>query len=164
MNPDQSSSAPGSASSTEAASLLVTAWAKAWNANDMEASAGLLTEDVDFINVGGKWLSGRAEFLEYHKRIHLAQMRDSEWTNCGHEVKHVRDDLALVHFEWKIRGDHNIDDSPRAPRSGVFTWLIARSSQGWAILAAHNTDHRAGVAHRLPFDAAASAAQERMAS
>jgi len=35
---------------------LVAVWATAWNRHDMEAAAGLVTSDVGFVSVSGRWL------------------------------------------------------------------------------------------------------------
>ena len=128
---------------------LVAVWATAWNRHDMEAAAGLVTSDVDFVSVSGRWLRGRNEFVDYHRRLHGKQMRDSIWTNLGHEARFVGDDLAFVHLEWAIRGDSDPDGTPRRQRLGLFTWVLFRTHDRWRIGAAHNTDLRPGVTHRL---------------
>lgn len=138
-----------------AAKALADAWAAAWNAHDMEAAAGLVAMEVEFVTVAGHWLRGRAEFLAYHRGIHTAQMRDSRWAGLAVDTRLLRDGLALIHLEWAIEGDRDPDGTPRAPRKGIFTWIAAREEDGaWRIAVAHNTNLRAGVHHRLwPDDA-----------
>ena len=81
--------------------------------------------------------------------IHYAQMRHSRWTNLGYEVTPVRDDLYLVHLEWTIAGDRDPDGTPRDRRYGLFTWLTERRADRGRILAAHNSNLRPGLRHRL---------------
>lgn len=139
-----------------AAEALADAWATAWNAHDMEAAAGLVAADVEFVTVAGHWLRGRAEFLAYHCGIHAAQMRDSRWAGLAVDTRPLRDGLALVHLEWAIEGDRDPDGTPRAPREGIFTWIAAREGDGaWRIAVAHNTNLRGGVRHRLSSDGGA---------
>src|SRR5205814_4988633 len=38
---------------------LVSAWADAWNHHDAEAAAALVTPEVDFVNVLGRWFKGK---------------------------------------------------------------------------------------------------------
>jgi len=128
---------------------LVDAWARAWNAHDMQAAAGLVAADVDFVTVAGLWLRGRDEFLRHHHRIHRLHMRETTWTSRGYEARWLRDDLALVHLEWTLTGERDPDGTSRPERSGVFTWLVASSPGACLIAAAHNTHLRSDVSHRL---------------
>jgi uncharacterized protein (TIGR02246 family) len=137
------------ASKIESISNLVADWGLAWNRHRMGDAARLVAIDVDFVNVAGRRLKGRAEFLEFHQEIHQTQMRDSVWTTLGHEVRFVRDDIGIVHVEWRIEGDRNADGSHRAARLGVFSWLVASVNEGFEISAAHNTNLGPGVAHRI---------------
>ena len=134
---------------TEGIAGLVAAWTSAWNAHDMSAASALVDPDVEFVTVAGKWLRGRDEFLGHHDTIHTRQMRDSRWATRGYNVRWLRDGLALVHVEWTIDGDRNADDTPRSPRSGTFTWLVADIHGACRIVAAHNTNLRDDVSHRL---------------
>jgi uncharacterized protein (TIGR02246 family) len=128
---------------------LIDAWADAWNRHDMDIAASLVATDVEFVTVGGLWLRGRDEFLDYHRRIHASQMRDSQWTNLAVSRRYVRRDLALVHLEWRITGDREPDGALRRPRLGLFSWLVAHDDQAPFILAAHNTNLRPDLGHRV---------------
>ena len=128
---------------------LIEAWTDTWNAHDMHAAAGLVDVDVDFVTVAGRWLRGRAEFLRHHHDIHRRHMRETTWVTLGYETRELRDDLALAHLEWTIRGERDADGAPRPHRSGTFTWVIARTRGRWLISAAHNTNLRADTTHRL---------------
>ena len=128
---------------------LVAAWTSAWNRHDIEAAARLVMPNVDFVNVEGRWLKGSDEFVDHHRQIHRVQMRDSIWTNLGHETRLIGNDLAIVHLEWTIKGDRDPDGTARRPRHGLFTWVVSRTQNGWRITAAQNTDLRPGVTHRL---------------
>lgn len=133
----------------ESISKLVDNWGLAWNQHRMDQAARLVAVDVDFVNVAGRRLKGRAEFLNFHQDIHRTQMRDSVWTTLGHEVRFVRGDLGIAHVEWRIEGDRNEDGSHRAARLGVFTWLVVPVDEGFEISAGHNSNLRPDVAHRL---------------
>jgi hypothetical protein len=76
-------------------------------------------------------------------------MRESRWTTVGYELSWTRDGLSLVHLEWIITGDREPDGRPRARREGLFTWLIESCGQTGRILAAHNSNLRHDVRHRL---------------
>ena len=123
-------------------------WQQAWNRHDMNEIAASIAPDVDFVTVAGLWLCGRAEFLDHHRRLHCTQMRESRWTTWGSTARQVCTGLALQHVEWRIEGDRNLDETPRLPRRGVFTWVVSLQDQP-SILAAQNTNLAAHVMHRL---------------
>ena len=128
------------ASSQHAAAVLAERWQLAWNQHDMESAAALIAPDGDFVNVGGRWLRGREEFLEYHVRLHEMQMRDSTWSNLALTVRQLSPNVAVAHLEWRIEGDRDPDGGKREPRQGVFTWVLATDGDVTLIEAAHNTN------------------------
>jgi len=129
-----------STSARRAAEVLANRWQRAWNAHDMQSAGELLAPDADFVNVAGRWLRGRSEFVDYHVRLHAMQMRNSTWTNLALTVRELSADVALAHLEWQIEGDRDPDGRWREPRRGVFTWVLAMDGHGTLIVAAHNTN------------------------
>lgn len=123
-------------------------WQHAWNHHDMDEIAMSVAPDVDFVTVTGLWLRSRAEFLEQHRGLHRTQMRDSRWTTLASTARLAREGLAVQHVEWCIEGDRNLDETPRSPRRGIFTWVVSLQAPP-SILAAHNTNLAAHVMHRL---------------
>jgi uncharacterized protein (TIGR02246 family) len=119
---------------------LVSAWADAWNRHDAEAAAALVVSEIDFVNVHGRWLRGKDEFIAHHRRLHSTQMRASTWSNLAYEARFIGDGLAIVHLEWTIEGDEDPDGTPRRRRRGLFAWVVVRVEKAWRVAAAHNTD------------------------
>ncbi len=124
------------------------AWQGAWNRHDADALAALVTPDVEFVTVAGLWLRGRQEFLAHHRLMHATQMRDSLWTNIRATRRTLGGGHALQHLEWRIEGDFNPDGTRRAPRHGIFTWVLQLRPSP-LILAGHNTNDGSHLAHRL---------------
>ena len=122
------------------AAVLASGWQRAWNEHDMQAAGQLLAPDADFVNVGGRWLRGRSEFIDYHVPLHEMQMRNSTWSNLGLTVRALSDEVAVVHLEWRIEGDRDPDGGSREPRQGLFTWVLAMQGDMALIAAAHNTN------------------------
>ena len=106
----------------------------------MRSAGELLAPDADFVNVGGRWLRGRAQFIDYHVRLHEMQMLNSTWTNLALTVRTLSADVALAHLEWRIEGDLDPDGARRQPRQGVFTWVLITDGAVALIAAAHNTN------------------------
>ena len=128
---------------------LVEAWAQTWNAHDMRGATALMAADVDFVTVAGRWLRGREEFLRHHQAIHRQHMRETTWETAGYALRPLRDDLVLVHHEWTITGERDVQGALCPARSGIFTWLTAWCDGSWLIAVAHNTNLRADTSHRL---------------
>ena len=128
---------------------LIGSWAQAWNGHDADALAALVWPDVEFITVAGLWLRGAPAFAAHHRSLHDGPMRGTRWTNHGHDMRRLHYDLALVYLEWTIAGEREPDGAARPDRPGVFTWLLMRDGAAWRIAAAHNTNLRADVRHRL---------------
>ena len=122
------------------AAVLAGGWQRAWNEHDMQAAGQLLAPDADFVNVGGRWLRGRSEFIDYHVPLHEMQMRNSTWSNLGLTVRALSDEVAVVHLEWRIEGDRDPDGGRREPRRGLFTWVLVMEEDVALIAAAHNTN------------------------
>ena len=114
----------------------------------MAAAAELVAIDVDFVTVAGRWLRGRREFWEHHRDIHERHLRATTWTTLAWDARRLRGGFVLAHVEWVIAGEPAAPGAPQ-PRTGIFTWLLARSGGRWLIAAAHNTNLRADTRHRL---------------
>jgi uncharacterized protein (TIGR02246 family) len=135
-----------------AVASVIRRWSSAWNAHEVTDMATLVAPDVDFVNVGGRWLQGAKEFRQWHRDIHDRHLRHSRWENLGHSVKFLTGKLALVHLEWAIDGERAPDGTLAPQRCGIFTWLIELRDGVWLIVAAHNTNLGSGVSHRLSMD------------
>lgn len=114
-------------------------WESAWNKHDMKALAALFTHDADFVNVGARHWKGRHEIEAQHE-IRLHQFAESTWTTKEVAVQFLRPDISIVHVSWMLKGDKDPDGTPRQPREGVFTWVVAKERGGWLIRAAQNTN------------------------
>ncbi len=107
----------------------------------MNALSDTVTEDVDFITVGGNWLRGRAACKAHHDARHATNFRNSTFVNRTVRVQRLREEVALMHVEWTISGDENQDGTPRPPsRGGIFTWVLPQSNGRWGIRVAQNTN------------------------
>jgi len=132
---------------------IVAEWTQAWNAHDEVALACLVTADVDFVNVAGRWLQGAEEFRQWHRMIHQTHLRRSVWSTRNYRLRPLADNLVLVHLEWTIDGALAPNGHGKPQRNGIFTWLVAPHDGLWRIIAAHNTNLADGAFHRLAIDA-----------
>jgi uncharacterized protein (TIGR02246 family) len=127
---------------TNALKNLPVQWEKYWNTHDMESMGTLLTSDVDFVNVAGQWLKGKKRTVTTHKERHEVVFKESVWTTDSVSIKFIKPDLAIMHVGWGIKGDVDPDGVARAPRHGLFTWVVTKKKSKWLILAVHNVNIR----------------------
>jgi uncharacterized protein (TIGR02246 family) len=116
------------------------AFADAWAKHDGHQLAKTMSEQVDFINIGGDWLQGKAAFELYHTRLLSGRFKESTLTPLDIVVRFLRPDLAVLHWSWSIQGDRNEDLSPRPPRFGIFTMIAERQHGEWLVIEAQNTN------------------------
>jgi uncharacterized protein (TIGR02246 family) len=119
-------------------------FASAWAKHSGHELAKIMSEDVDFVNVGGDWLHGRANVELYHSRLLSGRFKESTLVPLETVVRFLRPDLAVIHWSWKIQGDKNEDLTPRKPRFGLFTMISEKKDAGWLIIEAQNTNWMPG--------------------
>jgi uncharacterized protein (TIGR02246 family) len=124
----------------EAVDKVPQAFAAAWGKHNGHQLALTMASDVDFVNVGGDWIHGRADFELYHTRLLAGRFKESILTPVDSSVRFLRPDLALLHWSWRLEGDRNEDLTPRKPRMGIFTMVVERQSGDWLIVAAQNSN------------------------
>jgi uncharacterized protein (TIGR02246 family) len=118
------------------------AFAAAWAKHDGHQLAKIMSEDVDFVNVAAEWLHGRADFEAFHTRLLSGPFRESTVTPLESFVRFLRPDLAVLHWNWRISGDRNMDMTARTPRLGLFTMVVEKRGGEWLVTAAQNTNWR----------------------
>ena len=126
-----------------AAEVLAEKFRVDWNSHDIDAMGQLLTADADFVNVIGMHMKGRAEIVARHKEIHRTQFKSSVWVTHSVEAQLLAPGFGLVHVNWGISGDLDPDGTSRAPRDGIFSWLLVKQADGaWLIRSVQNTNIR----------------------
>jgi uncharacterized protein (TIGR02246 family) len=116
------------------------AFAAAWAHHDGQQLASIMSEDVDFVDVGGDWLRGRTDFALYHSRLLSVRFREARITPLQTSVHFLRPDEAVLHWTWRIEGDRNFDMTPRKPRFGIFTMIAQKKGGEWLVTVAQNTN------------------------
>src|SRR5262245_34179346 len=82
-----------------------------WNTHDMTLLAAMRADDIDFVVVTGEHRKGREASMAKLGDQHRTQFRDSVWTNEKISVQFLRPDVALMHIEWAVKGDRDVDDT-----------------------------------------------------
>ena len=124
----------------EAVRKIPQAFAAAWAKHDGQQLSLIMADNVDFVDVAGDWLRGRADFALYHSRLLSVRFRESTLTPLEVSVRFLRPDLAVLHWSWRIEGDRNFDQTLRKPRFGLFTMIAEKRGGQWLVTVAQNTN------------------------
>ena len=116
------------------------AFAAAWANHDSHQLAKLMSDDVDFVNVGADWVHGRTDFERFHTRLLSGRFKESTLTPLEVRVRFLRPDQAVLHWNWKIENDRNQDLTVRKPRFGLFTMIVEKRNGVWLVTVAQNTN------------------------
>jgi uncharacterized protein (TIGR02246 family) len=117
---------------------LPSSWEAYWNSHNMDSLGTMLTEDVDFVNLAGIWLKGKAVTLKLLKQVHQSTFKSSVWTNDSIGIKYIKPDLAILHIGWSIRDSIDGDGRAQKPKHGIFTWVVIKEKGQWQLLAMDN--------------------------
>src|SRR6202046_2207258 len=74
------------------------AFVTAWATHDGHQLAKLMSDDVDFVNVGGDWMHGRPDFELYHTRLLAGIFKNSTLKVLDAAVHFIRSGLAVPHW------------------------------------------------------------------
>lgn len=117
-------------------------WEKYWNNHNIDSLGTMLKEDVDFVNLAGVWLKGKAATIKLLRQVHQTTFKSSIWTTDSTEIRYVKPDLAILHIGWGISGDVDPDGTSRKPRHGIFTWVVIKEKGQWQLLTIDNVNIR----------------------
>jgi len=120
------------------------AFVAAWANHSGQQLAQIMSEDVDFVNVGGDWLHGRHDFEVYHTRLLSGRFGKSTLAPVDTAVRFIRPDLAVLHWSWVVVGDGHEDPQTHKPRRGIFTMLVEKRNGVWLVTVAQNTNQMPG--------------------
>src|SRR5207302_4010026 len=123
---------------------LISRWRDGWNRHDTRTLASIFAPDAVFVTVKGLQLKGRAEFRKFHETMHQTMFRGSIWRGISADIRFVDPRIALVHIDWAIKGDTNLDGTAREPRNGIMTWILRKRGRTWSIDSAQNTNINIG--------------------
>ena len=130
------------ANDLDALKSLPVKWEKFWNNHNIDSLGGMLREDVDFVNLAGIWLKGKAATVKLLRQAHQTTFKSSIWETDSVEIRYVKPDLAILHIGWGVSGDVDPDGTSRKPRHGIFTWLVIKENGQWQLLTIDNVNIR----------------------
>ena len=118
---------------------LVDRFVRAWNAHDPAALGELFSEEADFVNADGVWSQGRAWIRAQLERGHGTRFKNSTLVETNTRTRMVKDNVAVMHFQWELSGEVDAAGKPMPKRHGVMQIVAVEEVRGWRILSAQDT-------------------------
>jgi uncharacterized protein (TIGR02246 family) len=101
----------------------------AWNAHDASRIAALLRADVDFTNIFGTHLSGRAAVEAFHRDLFAGVFRESRFESQVTRVRQIRPDIAAVVMRWRV----TVAAGATPNRDGLFSLIVMADNHEWSV-------------------------------
>jgi uncharacterized protein (TIGR02246 family) len=130
--------APGAAED-DRPQALVDRFVRAWNAHDPTAMGELFTEEADFVNADGVWSQGRQWIRAQLERGHITRFKGTTLVETNTRLRMVKDNVAIMHFQWEMSGEVDAHGKPVAKRHGIMLIVAVQEVHGWRILSAQDT-------------------------
>ncbi len=127
-------------SARQAIERLVTAMVSAWNRHDARGYAAIFAEDVDFTNVFGVLMHGRAAIEASHAVIFETMFKHSSLAVIETSVRLLRPDIAAVDVRWRMTGARDPKGEVWPERHGLLSAIAMEPSGGWSFVVFHNQD------------------------
>ena len=133
----------------------------AWNRKDAYALAGLFSNDADFVNVLGLWWHNRTDIERAHQYGLTTFFRNSTISARRIKLRRISEDVAIIHTRWKLSGQLDKAGKELEDRFAIMMFVAERSTMGWIVCAAQNTDIIPGMETSINRDGELAAANYR---
>jgi uncharacterized protein (TIGR02246 family) len=117
-----------------------TALEDAWNRHDAKAYAACVAEDVDFTNVFGIAVHGRAAIEASHEAIFRTMFKDSTLRVDSVNVRFIRPDIAAADMRWEMVGARDPHGKDWPKRHGLMSAIAVEEAGAWSLKVIHNRD------------------------
>ena len=128
-----------SAAEDDRPQALVDRFVRAWNAHDPKAMGDLFTDEADFVNAEGVWSQGRPWIRAQLERFHTTKFKGTTLVETNTRLRMVRDNVAVMHFQWEMSGEVDASGKPAPKRHGIMLIVAVQEVHGWRILSAQDT-------------------------
>ncbi len=117
-------------------------FAEAWNQYNADGIAALFFEDADFVNVTGKWWDNKTDIWKAHDFGLRIIFQNSKAEVLKVKVKHVTDDVAVVHCRFKVSGQTKSGEQEKVGDRETMFLFVAKKQENdeWLCVSAQNTD------------------------
>ena len=120
----------GAAAEEEAIRAVLARFYDGWNEHDADKMVTAYADDVDHINVFGKWHQGKAAIRDDLRQHHAGPGRNSQKTYTVEKIRFVRPDVAVVHVR-SLSAVGNLG-----------TYVLAKQAGAWRTVSFTNVEYK----------------------
>ena len=131
---------PSSAAGPGEAVALVDDFVRSFNAHDAKGFGLLFTDDADWVSVAGIRVKGRTNIQAEHHEAFTTFFSSATLALLDRDVRMVKPDVAVIHFNWELTGQPDKEGKLRPPRRGIITIVATKHESTWKISAGQNTN------------------------
>ena len=116
----------------------VNAFRDAFNTRDAHGLGAVFTQNAEFVNIFGQRMRGRDGVESGHAHVFASALVGTAlaWTNL--DTMRLGDDVAVIHAQWSRTRLSDASAASLPPGTGILTFVLERSTEGWRIAAATN--------------------------
>jgi uncharacterized protein (TIGR02246 family) len=112
----------------------------AWNAEDTDTYASLLTRDADIVSSTGRSAYGREEVIRLYVEQRSGAYRGATITSTVvTRIKYVRSDVAVADAEFELQGVRGRDGGAMPPINGLNSYVLTKEDGRWLISSIRGT-------------------------
>jgi uncharacterized protein (TIGR02246 family) len=131
---------PDHAADVEAITNNIRSGAGAWNAQDLDATAALMADDGDFVNVLGGWTRGKAATMEGQRRILDRVIKKTYLKIEVLDVRFIKPDVAIAHGTVEMFRRNSEGAPDEFMQRNMMTQVLVKDEKGrWLMTAFQNT-------------------------
>lgn len=112
--------------------------------DDPDALLALHTQDTVIVNLAGLRVAGRHTFGEVMRRSLQGRLSNVRTRTEVTDITFVRADVALVSCVKHVEDTNPDADSAALPPSGMLTYVVVATGDGWRIALAQTTPRMSG--------------------
>src|SRR5574341_1572669 len=114
---------------------LIDAMTTAFNTRDEQATAALMTDDADFVNVLGSWSQGAAAIARARHARFATALKNASIRVLDVRIPFIRPDVALVHVNHEMTGMLDASGTQMPPHRELRLRVIVKERGRWLLTA-----------------------------
>src|SRR5437867_1207497 len=118
---------------------LIDAMTTAFNTRNQDATAALMTDDTDFVNVLGNWSKGAAEIARARHARFATALKNASIRVIDVRIRFIRPDVALVHMNHEMSGMLDAAGAELPPHRELSLRVVVKDRGKWFVTAFQNT-------------------------
>jgi uncharacterized protein (TIGR02246 family) len=131
------------ASDDAAVKEVVAGFSNGWNQHDAHAMCSSLADDVRWVSWRGEVSQSRKGVEDQHATLFADLYKNTHRADTVKSIVYLGPELASVDDYWTMTGARTREGADWPYRAGYASFLMAKRSGRWVVIAAHTADFNA---------------------